>query len=167
MKETVPDITDDFSLVSSPEPLAWLWPVVIGAAILLVIGFILWRLHRAKKLPFQDPSVPPEISAKEGLEAARRLLDEGSYKEFVVEVSKVLRVYIEDRFSLRAPHLSTEEFLFDAEKSEKLGADWRDVLGDFLFECDRVKFALANTEAPRMEALYGTADRFISTTTPA
>lgn len=164
MKETPPDITDDLTFVSPPEPFAWVWPAVIATVVLLVVGLILWRLYRKRKLPFQEPSVPPEISAREGLVASRRLLDEGRYKEFVNEVSRVLRIYIEDRFALRAPHLSTEEFLFEAERSENLTADWRKSLGDFLFECDRVKFALANTEEPRMEALYSTAERFIGQT---
>ncbi|WAC18748.1 DUF4381 family protein [Luteolibacter sp. SL250] len=162
MKETPPDITDDFTLVAPPEPLAWLWPAVIALAVLLVIGLIVWRLYRKRRLPFQEPAVPPEVAAREGLEASRKLLDEGRYKEFVVEVSRVLRVYIEDRFALRAPHLSTEEFLFEAERSDRLSVDWQNALGDFLFQCDKVKFALANTEQPRMEALYATAERFIS-----
>jgi len=162
MKETVPDITDDFTLVAPPEPLAWLWPAVIGAVVLLVIGLIVWRIWRKRRLPVQEPVIPPEVSAREGLAASRRLLDEGLYKEFVIEVSRVLRIYIEDRFALRAPHLSTEEFLFEAERSDRLSDDWQRALGDFLFQCDKVKFALANTEQPRMEALYATAERFIS-----
>ena len=166
MKETPPDITDDFSLVSPPDPYAWILPTAIVLAILLIAGLILWRLYRKKKLPFQSPAVPPEVSAREGLAASRRLLDEGLYKEFVIEVSRVLRVYIEDRFTLRAPHLSTEEFLFEAERSERLPLEWQKSLGDFLFECDRVKFALANTEQPRMEALYSTAEKFIGQTEP-
>jgi hypothetical protein len=164
MKETPPDITDDFTLVAPPEPLAWLWPAVIALAVLLVIGLIVWRLYRKRRLPFQEPAVPPEVAAREGLDASRRLLEEGRYKEFVVEVSRVLRVYIEDRFALRAPHLSTEEFLFEAERSDRLSVDWQNALGDFLFQCDKVKFALANTEQPRMEALYATAERFITQT---
>jgi hypothetical protein len=166
MKETPPDITDDFTLVAPPDPYAWVWPTVIVLAILLIGGLVLWRLYRKKQLPFQAAAVPPDVVAREGLTASRRLLDEERYKEFVIEVSRVLRIYIEDRFTLRAPHLSTEEFLFEAERSEKLPLAWQKSLGDFLFECDRVKFALANTEPPRMEALYSTAEQFIGRTEP-
>lgn len=164
MKETPPDITDDFTLVAPPEPLAWLWPSVIALVVLLLIGLIIWRCYQRRKLPFQAPVIPPEVSAREGLAASRRLLDEGRYREFVVEVSRVLRVYIEDRFTLRAPHLSTEEFLFEAERSDRLSPDWQKALGDFLFLCDHVKFALASTERPRMEKLYATAETFITQT---
>ena len=161
MKETPPEIVDDFTLVSPPDPYAWVWPAAIALVVLLFIGLIVWRMYRKRKLPFQAPVVPPEVSAREGLAASRRLLEQGLYQEFVVEVSRVLRIYIEDRFALRAPHLSTEEFLYEAERSERLTPDWQKGLGDFLFQCDRVKFALANTEQPRMEALYDTAERFI------
>ena len=164
MKETPPDIVDDFTLVSPPDPYAWVWPAAIALAVLLVIGLIVWRMYRKRNLPFQAPVVPPEVSAREGLAASRRLLEQGLYQEFVVEVSRVLRIYIEDRFTLRAPHLSTEEFLYEAERSERLTPDWQQALGDSLFQCDRVKFALANTEQPRMEALYDTAERFIAQT---
>ena len=164
MKETPPDIVDDFTLVSPPDPYAWVWPAAIALAVLLVIGLIVWRMYRKRNLPFQAPVEPPEVTARDGLAASRRLLEPGLYQEFVVEVSRVLRIYIEDRFTLRAPHLSTEEFLYEAERSERLTPDWQQALGDFLFQCDRVKFALANTEQPRMEALYDTAERFIAQT---
>jgi hypothetical protein len=130
----------------------------------LILALILWKLFRKKKLPFQSPAIAPDVSAREGLAASRRLLDEGLHREFVIEVSRVLRIYIEDRFALRAPHLSTEEFLFEAEQSDRLTDDWQKSLGDFLFQCDRVKFALAHLETPRMEALYSTAERFINQT---
>ena len=164
MNDKGPDIIDDFTLVSPPDPYAWVWPTVIGAVALIIIGLIVWRLFLKKKLPFQAAEIPPEVSAREGLSAARRLLDEGLHAEFVVEVSRVLRLYIERRFGLRAPHLSTEEFLFEAERSDRLTDDWQKALGDFLFQCDRVKFALAHTESPRMEALYSTAEKFIGQT---
>lgn len=164
MKEKAPDIIDDFTLVSPPDPYAWVWPVAIGVIVLVIIGLIFWRIYRKKSLLSSAPVVAPDIAARDGLSASRRLLDEEKYREFVIEVSRVLRVYIEERFALRAPHLSTEEFLFEAERNDRLTDDWQKALGDFLFQCDRVKFALAHTEPPRMEALYSTAERFIDQT---
>lgn len=164
MKDTPPDIIEDFTLVSPPEPFAWVWPAVIGLVALLLIALIFRCLFRKKRLPFQTPAVAPDVSALERLAASRRLLDEGLHREFVIEVSRVLRVYIEDRFALRAPHLSTEEFLFEAERSDRLTDEWQKGLGDFLFQCDQVKFALAHLETPRMEDLYSMAGRFIQQT---
>lgn len=164
MKEKPPDIIEDFTFVSPPEPFAWVWPAAIALFILIVAALIVWRLYRKKRLPFQAAIIAPDVAAREGLAASRRLLDEGLHREFVIEVSRVLRIYIEERFALRAPHLSTEEFLFAAENSDRLTDQWQKSLGDFLFQCDRVKFALAHLESPRMEALYSTAEQFIDQT---
>jgi hypothetical protein len=164
MKEKAPDIIDDFTLVSPPDPYAWVWPVAIGLILLVIAALILWRIYRKKALSSSTSAATPDVAARDGLAASRRLLDEEKYHEFVIEVSRVLRFYIEERFTLRAPHLSTEEFLFEAERSDRLTDEWQKALGDFLFQCDRVKFALAHTEPPRMEALYSTAENFINQT---
>ncbi len=165
MKEQPPDIIDDFTLVSPPDPYAWVWPTAIALAVLVIAGVALWLwLRKKKQAALTAPAIPPDVTARTGLAAARELLEQERYREFVIEVSQVLRFYIEERFSLRAPNLSTEEFLFEAERSERLTPEWQKSLGDFLFQCDRVKFALAHTEPPRMEALYATAESFIDRT---
>lgn len=164
MKETGPDIIEDVSLMLPPEPWAWLWPVLGALAACLVLGGVLHRLYRAKKLPFQHPPVPPEITARQRLAGIRHLIAEGRHQEFVVEVSLILREYIEARFGLKAPRLSTEEFLFEAERGAQLDPRWRESLAGFLQQCDRVKFALAHLQPPRMEVLLTTAETFIDDT---
>lgn len=150
-----------------PEPWAWVWPTLAGLAAALVLGLLLWRLYRAQKLPFQHPAVPPDVTARQRLAGIRHLIAEGRHQEFVVEVSSILREYIEARFGLKAPSLSTEEFLFEAERGSHLDPRWRESLGDFLQQCDRVKFALAHLQPPRMEVLLTTAETFIDATAAA
>ena len=58
-----------------------------------------------------------------------------------VEVSSIVRHYLEDRYSVRAPELTTEEFLREARRSEELTTEHRQLLSGFLERCDRVKFA--------------------------
>lgn len=164
MKDTGPDIIEDVTLMLPPEPWAWVWPTLGVALAVLVLGGILWRLHRARKLPFQNPPAPPEVTARQRLAAIRHLIAEGRHQEFVVEVSAILRDYIEARFGLKAPRLSTEEFLFEAERGSHLDARWRESLAGFLQQCDQVKFALAHLQPPRMEVLHTTAETFIDDT---
>jgi len=164
MNEKPADIIEDLTMVSPATIWTWLLPVLLGLIACAIVALFLIRRHRLAKLAAIQSAPPPDVAARESLAASRKLLDDGLYREFVIEVSRVLRIYIEDRFALRAPHLSTEEFLFEAERSERLTTEWRNHLGDFLFQCDKVKFALANTEPPRMEALYSTAERFIDET---
>jgi len=167
MKDTGENIIEDVTMLTPREPYFWVLPAVIVLVVCLVAAFVIWRLFRAKKLPFQHPPVPPDVIARERLAAIRHLIEQGKHERFVIEVSAVLRDYIEARFGLKAPTLSSEEFLFEAEHSALLDARWRESLGEFLLQCDRVKFALANLQPPRMEALYTTAESFINGTAPA
>ena len=60
---------------------------------------------------------------------------------FYVELSGIVRKYLEDRFDLRAPELTTEEFLASVGKSPDLSRDHQALLREFLRQADLVKFA--------------------------
>lgn len=165
MEKKATDIIEDLSMVASPGEFPWI-PVILCALALLVLAAFLIRWFRRKKQLEQGvkPGIPPHIKAKEALAFIRHLIAEEKYREFIIEVSKVLRVYIEDRFALRAPHLSTEEFLYQAEQSDALGPHYQELLEDFLVQCDEVKFALGGSDKALVEALYRTAEQFIDQT---
>jgi len=167
-KKEAPDIIENLEMVTPPDPWAWLW-WTLGILVLLgIAGAVVYWLYRKKQLPFQEkPPIPPDVTALENLAKIRPLMDEGKVREFVMEVSKILRYYIEGRFGLKAPHLSTEEFLFHAEKSEQLPAHYRPEIKAFLRQCDRVKFALANMEQPELASLYETTEKFVLQTRKA
>lgn len=158
MKE---DIIENLSMASPGDP--WLWIKLAGLFVLICIPAVLWflRLRRTGKLPFHPPPVSPGRSALDRLAAIFHLIEEGLVREFVRDASDILRGYIEACFALRAPKLSTEEFLYEAERSERLNASDRARLADFLFCCDRVKFALGNLDRAQMEDLYLAAEIFI------
>ena len=58
----------------------------------------------------------------------------------------MLRHYIEDRFGLRAPEQTTEEFLAELRQKHVFGERQKDLLRAFLEHCDLVKFAELQTE---------------------
>ena len=60
---------------------------------------------------------------------------------FYTELSGVVRHYIEDRFGLRAPEQTTEEFLQELTRRLMLVDAQRLALSHFLEQCDLVKFA--------------------------
>ena len=160
------DIIENLRMVGPGDPWWWAKALLVLAFAAAALGFVVWRLYKKGKLPFfQHPPVPPEKTALERLAAIRHLIAEGLVREFVREASDILRVYIEARFGLHAPRLSTEEFLFEAEQSPQLDAAHRARLSEFLFACDRVKFALGALDAPQMEKLYQSAENFIRQTT--
>jgi hypothetical protein len=71
----------------------------------------------------------------------RGLPEPGEADAWYVELSSIIRHYLEDRYNLRAPELTTEEFLQVARGSGVLTIEHRKLLEDFLLRCDRVKFA--------------------------
>ncbi len=95
---------------------------------------------------------------------ARGAPAEGEEDAWYVELSSVVRRYLEDRFGLRAPELTTQEFLAVARRSPELTADQRRQLGAFLEECDRVKFAAHRPRPEESLAALRAAREFLEET---
>jgi hypothetical protein len=124
-------------------------------------AFVLWRwLRHGKFFKMQ----PHEI-ALQHLAEARRLMDPDRAREYCFEVSGIVRRYIEERFWLQAPQLTTEEFIRElVEAREALLATHRTLLGDFLGHCDLAKFAGWRYCRPDLEAMQASAETFVTRT---
>jgi len=83
---------------------------------------------------------------------------------FYVDVSSVLRVYLEERFGLRAPELTTEEFLLGLESGDQLARGHRAELERFLTQCDLVKFAAVVPGENEHLATFALAEAFVEST---
>ena len=95
------------------------------------------------------------------------LLAPGNDRKFVRRLSQILRVYIHERFGVRAPFRATEEFLNEARASLLLSEEDRERLSRFLASCDRVKFARYRASLDEMQHLFRTAEDFVEATVPA
>ncbi len=126
--------------------------------------FLLWRRRKAKPLAVRRS--PAHETAYEALEMllARGLVEEKRYREFTAEVADILRRYIEDRFGLRAPERTTEEFLAEAGTGLGVDGDRKKMLADFLAHCDLVKFAALEPSADDVKRTFNTAKDFIDAT---
>jgi hypothetical protein len=164
-------LIEDLSWLTAPIPgqeggLPWTW-ILVAALVLLALAsvlFIRWRKGKSV-LPFLTPPAP-HVQALAALRDLEKLLQEGHEKEFVAEVSRVARVYIQGRFGLRAPHRSTEEFLWEAGQSRLLSQGHQELLGRFLMHCDLVKFARHGMGVHEMNGLLHSAREFVSATIP-
>lgn len=168
MNEKSSRIVEDFRWMTPPADAAvspWLWA---GAALVLLLlaagGFFVFRRKKGH-LPFLAPPAPHEIALRE-LRELSALAKEGADLEFVKRVSGILRIYIQARFGLRAPHRSTEEFLNEARLSELLDDNHQRLLARFLAQCDLVKFARKRVAVPEMQALLLAAKAFVEGTVP-
>ena len=68
------------------------------------------------------------------------------------------------RFEMRAPELTTEEFLASVGKSPDLSQDHQMLLREFLRQADLVKFAGARPSDEDIEKSIGSAQRFLEET---
>lgn len=156
------ELVEDLNLVLPEQPRPWLL-IVLGAiaVLLLLVGLFWWiKSRRAARLA----AIPPEKTALEALGELYKSLAELNPNEYALRISQILRVYIEGQFGLRAPHRSTEEFLAEAERSEKLHTREREAVGNFLRRCDRVKFALGDLAVEGKISLHKEAVRFVEET---
>lgn len=86
---------------------------------------------------------------------------------FYVELSSIVRRYLEDRFDLRAPELTTEEFLASvgqAGVNAGLSREHHSLLREFLRQADLVKFAGVQPSSEDIERSIQTAARFLEET---
>ena len=83
---------------------------------------------------------------------------------FYVQLSLIVRRYLENRFSLRSPELTTEEFLNEMGRSPDLARSHQQLLRDFLVQADLVKFAGHRPEAEVVAESIAAAERFLEDT---
>lgn len=158
------DIRDIAPPVEIPSGYEWLWWVG-GTIIVLAVLFAAWRYWLRRKA--QKPiviEIPAHERARRKLEAALNLFDQP--KPFCTIVSDAVRLYLEERFGLRAPERTTDEFLGDLSRSAALTQVQKKSLEQFLSSCDMVKFAKYEPQRPELEALYNSALRLIEETEP-
>ena len=137
------DIKDVKPPLDLPD-LWWLWLLVVLIAVAAGIYFWL-RYKKSPQGPLepQAPELPAWEKAYNQLEALRgdNLLDQGLFKEFFTRVADIARHYMENRFNIHAPHMTTEEFLYYLGMSGHLNENQKTALKEFLNSCDMVKFA--------------------------
>ncbi len=118
--------------------------VVLALAIAIVGFYYLKRRKEGKSfLPKrQKPPRPAHELALEALEklVAGDLLSAGKVKEYYIELSEIIRQYVEGRYFLDALEMTTTQLL-DKMKQEQINADAIQMMREFLDACDLVKFA--------------------------
>lgn len=140
--------------------------IIIAVAVFAAAAglFLLWRRRRVK--PPAARRIQAHETAYHALEMllARGLVEEKRYGEFTAEVADILRRYIEERFGLRAPERTTEEFLLEAGTGLDVDDGRKKIMADFLIHCDLVKFASLEPSSDDVKRTFNTAKDFIDAT---
>jgi hypothetical protein len=142
-------------ITSSPS----LTIVVLLASLLLlaVIAYILWP--NPKQAVIQPP-LPKEIARRRLEEARAKIPTAGPY-DFGVEVSDILRSFIEQQFGIKAVRQTTFEFLNEAAHTAFFDVARQEKLRRFLGACDAIKFAHTAPEQSNNQALFEQVSAFV------
>jgi hypothetical protein len=160
---------DDIRDIRGPKPVPspWTaWLLAGGAVVLVLLAYALWRWFKRRR---KAPQKTDFELALDRLQAARTLMQPGRARDFSIEVSAIVREYIERRFQVMAAHRTTHEFLHDSLLSAAPAlAAHRELLGEFLASCDLAKFGGWNLDIGQMTVMLESARRFIqSASAPA
>jgi len=161
----------DIRDIKGPEefPVDWRPYYFVGGtlAALLGLALLLYRvLNRERRAQPTQPPKPAHVIAFEELDRLRRrgLIEQGAFKEFYSALSNIVRAYVEQRFAVRAPEMTTEEFLLSSARNGRLQSGHRALLGEFLTESDLVKFARHVPTVADSERAFAAARRFVDET---
>lgn len=138
--------------------------VASAAATLLSGSILVLRAMRARRRIAVKKSAYEEALAKlRALETRGAPVSEQADAWFV-ELSAIVRSYLERRYEIRAPELTTEEFLLEASRAKELTSAHRTQLMQFLESCDRVKFAGYRPESSESIDTLAAARTFVEDT---
>jgi hypothetical protein len=144
----------------------WMW-ILLGGGILIVVGtgsVLAWRvLGTKRRIAAQRSAYEDAIAALGSLQKRGAPAAEDADAWFV-ELSSIVRAYLERRYDIRAPELTTEEFLQEAARARELTAEHRAQLTAFLERCDRVKFAGYRPDEAESLATLTAARAFVEDT---
>jgi hypothetical protein len=140
--------------------------IVVLVAVLAVLAYRYWK-KRQQKIPGAIPLSPPRpahVIALEqlGLLREKKLWQQGLIKEYYSEVTEIIRLYIENRYHVRALEQTTDEILAGVQLFP-LPVDIPENLGRILRRADLVKFAKFVPGIPEHEEMmtiaYDIVDR--------
>ncbi len=154
--------------VEMPEPPSrWYWwamGITAGAIAVIVVLVILIRRRRRRGPKILR--IPPHQWAVEQLQQLldEDLLGQDRIQAFYYRLNAIVRQYIELRFELMAPEMTSEEFLEALRRSDRLDAGHKEPLERFMAACDPVKYARYLPGRDEVEQVFATARDFIDQT---
>jgi hypothetical protein len=144
-----------------------LWPLLALALAAAAVAPFAWRALAARsalagrRSAYDTARAELDALLREGRPDAARM------DPFFVALSSIVRRYVEARFQLRSPELTTEEFLEVLSASPELGREHQQLLQEFLRGADLVKFAHHVPDAQALDASIAAAERFLAETREA
>ncbi len=161
------DIRDVKPPVAFPAP--WmLLLIAFGVVFLAGIAYLVYQWYQRQRTKAVNRIITktPWEKAYERLENLRKsdLLARGQWEQYYLILSDIVRRYFEERFNVRAPEMTSEEFLISLKNFGELASESKALLEEFLVVCDMVKFAKHAPDAAVGEKNADLARRLIDET---
>jgi len=159
------DIKPLEAVAFSPQVLTIVMIALIGAAILAAVLAVIYFIKK-RRAP-----AAPDIPSLEPHETALQLLDDlekrpaPDPREFYFNLSMIFRAYVEGRFRLDAPEMTSEELL-PRLKDLPLDQELHQGARSFLLASDPVKFAGQQAGCETMTAHLAFVRQFVRQTMP-
>ena len=147
-------------------PLSWrlvlsVLCIVLSAAVVVVLiwlgaRYVARRVKEHRMSPIERAWVELDRLLKKGLPGR------GRYKDFYVELTMVVRRYVQRKYGIKAPHLTTEEFFAELSKSNNQTIEQSNNLRRFLESADLVKFAGVEATPEMADEATDSAKNYLS-----
>jgi hypothetical protein len=157
--------------VKNPIWMISIWQILLAVLVALILLFIIaWYSQKAGLLDLSQKhelARPPEETAREKLKALKNspLLESGNFKEYYIELTNILRSYLEGRYSISALDRTTSELM----KELKHILERKDIatFRDLLERSDVIKFAKGSPDYKEIELDWNSVSDFVEKTTQA
>jgi len=170
-RDTKPLTPEELKTVTALPPVelrepwsGWWWAMPPLLATLVTLLVVLIRRSRHRQ-PVVVP-IPAYEWANRQIAAlvSEDLVRKGRVQEFYYRISDIIRGYVERRFGVSAPEMTTEEFLAAAASDGRFGERNSVELNEFLNACDLVKYARQIPGADEADAVLRAAGGFVERT---
>lgn len=163
--EEAPDLAN-LEPMLPPQPISqvsatgW-WVAAASAGVLAVLVTGLMRRRRRRTFEPRRQS-PEEIAHAELVKLlAEDLPKYGRIKDFYLRLTGIVRRYIEDTTTIRAPEQTTEEFLRDLRSRAIFSPERSARLAEFLEAADMIKYAGQQPQSGQIEEAISRAHEFV------
>lgn len=152
--------------VTFSDILPWLVIAVIAAAVIYLLARFLPRNPLRR---FVRPPAPVEPAHVIALRELYKLRDEelwqkGEVKQFYSRLSDIIRRYIDNRYGIMSPELTTDETVRMLQKAAVTTHDQMSIIKELLFLSDMVKFAKYVPQSEIHEKSHNDGVRFVELT---
>ncbi|PIW58178.1 MAG: hypothetical protein COW13_05470 [Candidatus Omnitrophica bacterium CG12_big_fil_rev_8_21_14_0_65_50_5] len=124
----------------------WLGIIITFLLVAAAVVLVVWILKKRATAPKKVLSACDEALAQLEKFCLESLQTSSEISSFYVRLSDILRRFLENRFGLQAPEMTTEEFLQSLKSRPQFTDPQKTMLEEFLRRCDLVKFAREKPE---------------------